>query len=82
MRVPVYTPIAEPISPTPPSPTDTKHATSMRTATTGLSDGETLGVEYINMATGLFVTILGWLIWVFIAGLNVYLIAMLAKGRR
>ena len=38
-------------------------------------------VEYIDMANGLVVTILGWLIWTFIAGMNLYLIVMLCLGR-
>ena len=44
-------------------------------------DSEEQPLEYINMANGLLVTILGWLIWTFIAGLNVYLIVMLCLGR-
>jgi len=33
--------------------------------------------RYVNMASGWVITILGWSIWGFIAGLNVYLIVML-----
>lgn len=37
--------------------------------------------RYINMASGWVITILGWSIWGFIAGLNVYLIVILCLGR-
>jgi len=37
-------------------------------------------VEWVCMANGWTVAILGWLIWAFIAGLNVYLIVMLCLG--
>jgi len=51
------------------------------TSATGNQDSEEQTVEYIDMANGLVVVILGWLIWAFIAGLNVYLIVMLCLGR-
>jgi Mn2+/Fe2+ NRAMP family transporter len=44
-------------------------------------DSEEQTVEYIDMANGLVVTGLGWVIWAFIAGLNVYLIVMLCLGK-
>jgi Mn2+/Fe2+ NRAMP family transporter len=44
-------------------------------------DPEEQEVEYINMASGWIVTIIGWGIWAFIAGLNIYLIVMLCKGK-
>jgi Mn2+/Fe2+ NRAMP family transporter len=37
-------------------------------------------VEWVCMANGWTVAILGWLIWALIAGLNVYLIVMLCLG--
>jgi Mn2+/Fe2+ NRAMP family transporter len=37
--------------------------------------------RYINMASGWVITFLGWSIWGFIAGLNVYLIVILCLGR-
>jgi Mn2+/Fe2+ NRAMP family transporter len=46
-----------------------------------IQDVEIQDVEYINMANGWILTVLGWLIWLFIAGLNVYLIVMLALGK-
>jgi metal iron transporter len=57
---------------------DDKSTTVLTAAT--LSDSEMQGVEFIDMANGWITTILGWLIWVFIAGLNVYLIVVLALG--
>ena len=61
----------------------TKNSPPMRTI--GLAsvnnDSEEPTVEYIDMANGLIITILGWLIWAFIAGLNVYLIVSLCLGR-
>ena len=44
-------------------------------------DLEVPEVEYVNMANGWVVASLGWLIWAFIAGLNVYLIVMLGLGK-
>ena len=49
--------------------------------TTSSPDTEIQGVEYINVANGWIVGSLGWLIWVLIAGLNVYLIVMLGLGK-
>ena len=49
-------------------------------ATTSNSDAEAHRVEYINMANGWIVATLGWLIWLVITGLNIYLIVMLALG--
>ena len=45
------------------------------------SDAEVQGVEYINMANGRVTATIGWLIWLLITGLNVYLISMLVLGR-
>ena len=44
------------------------------------NDPEGQGVTYVNMANGWTMAILGWLIWAFIAGLNVYLIVQLGLG--
>ena len=44
-------------------------------------DAEIQDVEYLNMANGWIIASLGWLIWAFIAGLNVYLIVMLCMGK-
>ena len=44
-------------------------------------DPEASDVEHVNMANGIVVAVLGWLIWAFITGLNVYLIVMLALGQ-
>jgi metal iron transporter len=50
------------------------------TVVTSNSDPEVQGVEYINMANGWVTATLGWLIWLVITGLNIYLIVMLALG--
>ena len=47
----------------------------------GARDVEVQDVEWIDMANGWVVGTIGWLIWGFIAGLNVYLIVMLGLGR-
>ena len=44
-------------------------------------DSEIQDVEYVNMANGWIVGIISWTIWAFIAGLNLYLIVMLALGK-
>lgn len=44
-------------------------------------DVEVQDVQYVDMANGWIVSILGWAIWAIIAGLNVYLIVMLGLGR-
>jgi metal iron transporter len=87
MRVIVYTespaytqppPVqTEPVTPAPNG--DNKVTTVL--AMPMVSDSETQGVESIDMANGRITTILGWLIWVLITGLNVYLIVMLALGK-
>ena len=51
------------------------------TSATGNQASEEQTVEYIDIANGLVVTIFGWLIWAFIAGMNLYLIVMLCLGR-
>jgi len=53
--------------------------TTLAAATSNL-DTEGQGIEYINMANGWIVRGLGWLIWVIITGLNIYLIVMLGLG--
>ena len=55
--------------------------TPVETPGTEPRDVEVQDVEYINMANGWVVGIIGWLIWAFIAGLNVYLIVMLGLGQ-
>jgi Mn2+/Fe2+ NRAMP family transporter len=55
--------------------------TPVETTGTEPRDVEVQDVEYINMANGWVVGIIGWLIWAFIAGLNVYLIVMLGLGQ-
>jgi Mn2+/Fe2+ NRAMP family transporter len=42
---------------------------------------EVQDVEYVDMANGWIMSIVGWAIWALIAGLNVYLIVMLGLGR-
>jgi len=87
MRVLVSTSIAAPTTTETAATTNdmtdpsTINGKIVSTATTE-SSTETPGVEYVNMASGLVVTILGWLIWTFITGLNIYLIVMLALGKR
>lgn len=49
--------------------------------TSATRDVEVPDVEYVNMANGWIMASLGWAIWAFIAGLNVYLIVMLGLGR-
>ena len=60
-----------------------KVADTTNTAATGVSGGdiELQGIEWANMANGKVVTVLGWGIWLFITGLNVYLIVMLILGK-
>ena len=72
MRVIVYTQ-----NDVPSPPTDNNKPV---TVVTSNSDTEIQGVEYINMANGWIMATLGWLIWLMITGLNVYLIVMLALG--
>ena len=55
--------------------------TPVETTGTEPRDVEVQDVEYINMANGWVVGIIGWLIWAFITGLNVYLIVMLGLGQ-
>jgi metal iron transporter len=89
MRVAVY-------APPPPSPpvriTSLTYGTNKPGVITNtVSNSDTLtdasnlnterqGVEYVDMSNGWITTVIGWLIWAFIAGLNVYLIVMLGKG--
>jgi metal iron transporter len=47
----------------------------------GTGDIELQGVEWVDLSSGKVMTVLGWLIWLFIAGLNVYLIVMLILGQ-
>jgi hypothetical protein len=64
--------------------TETATATGMQTTGTETAaprDVEVQDVEWIDMANGWIVGGIGWLIWAFLAGLNVYLIVMLALGR-
>jgi Mn2+/Fe2+ NRAMP family transporter len=44
-------------------------------------DIELQGVEWVDMANGKVVMVLGWLMWFIIAALNVYLIVMLILGQ-
>jgi Mn2+/Fe2+ NRAMP family transporter len=55
--------------------------TTTESAGEGARDLEVQDVEWIDMANGWVVGTIGWLIWTFIAGLNVYLIVMLGLGR-
>ena len=82
MRVVVYRPLPS-IESLPVTAVDAK-ASRPITATTSATwnqASEEQTVEYIDMANGLVVTIFGWLIWAFIAGMNLYLIVMLCLGR-
>jgi Mn2+/Fe2+ NRAMP family transporter len=72
MRVAVYAP---------PLPTNVTDQASGKPAQTPTPDPEVQGVEYIDMANGYTMTILGWIIWTFIAALNIYLIVMLGLGQ-
>jgi len=56
-------------------------STTVESAGEGARDVEVQDVEWIDMANGWVVGTIGWLIWAFIAGLNVYLIVMLGLGR-
>lgn len=56
-------------------------ATTVESAREGPRDVEVQDVEWIDMANGWIVGTIGWLIWGFITGLNVYLIVMLGLGR-
>jgi Mn2+/Fe2+ NRAMP family transporter len=82
MRVVVYRPLPS-IESLPITAVDAKASQPMTatTSATGNQASEEQTVEYIDMANGLVVTILGWLIWAFIAGMNLYLIVMLCLGR-
>jgi len=44
-------------------------------------DIELQGAEWVDLSSGKVMTVLGWLIWLFITGLNVYLIVMLILGQ-
>jgi len=57
--------------------TSEKEKISERVSTIENGEAEDQEERYINMASGLVVTLLGWSIWGFITGLNVYLIVML-----
>lgn len=48
---------------------------------TGAGDIELQAVEWVDLSSGKVMTVLGWLIWLFITGLNVYLIVMLILGQ-
>ena len=61
------------------APTDGKLTPAPSGAATG--DIELQGIEWVDMSSGKVMTVLGWLIWGFIAGLNVYLIVMLILGQ-
>jgi len=78
MKVPVYRDISA--SPQPMGST-VKVNESGTSATPSGRDLEVPEIEYVNMANGWVVASLGWLIWAFIAGLNVYLIVMLGLGK-
>ena len=82
MRVVVYRPLPS-IESVPITAVGAKASQPMTatTSATGNLASEEQTVEYIDMANGLVVTILGWLIWAFIAGMNLYLIVMLCLGR-
>jgi Mn2+/Fe2+ NRAMP family transporter len=82
MKVVVYRqlPSTESLAITTVGGKDSQPVTATTSATVNQGSEEQT-VEYIDMANGLVVTILGWLIWVFIAGLNVYLIVMVCLGR-
>ena len=61
--------------------TSGKEKISGHVSTVENGDAEDQEERYINMASGRLVSFLGWLIWGFIAGLNVYLIVMLCLGK-
>lgn len=71
---------------TPSAVTGTPTAEATGTDVVGIEAGtrrdvEVQDVEWIDMANGWVVGGIGWLVWAFIAGLNVYLIVMLGLGR-
>ena len=63
------------------APTGGKEKISGHVSTVENGDAEDQEEIYVNMASGWVVSFLGWSIWGFIAGLNVYLIVMLCLGR-
>ena len=63
------------------APTIGKEKISRHASTLENGNAEDQEERYINMASGRLVTFLGWSIWGFIAGLNVYLIVMLCLGK-
>jgi metal iron transporter len=58
-----------------------KVAEPLETTNSAIRDAEIPNVEYVNMANEVVVATIGWLIWAFITGLNVYLIVMLCLGK-
>jgi Mn2+/Fe2+ NRAMP family transporter len=44
-------------------------------------DEEVQNLEYVDMANGWIISGLAWLMWAFIAALNVYLLVMLGLGK-
>jgi Mn2+/Fe2+ NRAMP family transporter len=63
------------------SPSQTRSAAISSESTLTANDPDGQLVEYVNMANGWTMAIIGWLVWMFIAGLNVYLIVMLGMGK-
>ena len=65
------------------SPETTAKITTTDSAATGISGGdiELQGIEWVDMANGKVVAFIGWGIWLFITGLNIYLIVMLILGK-
>jgi Mn2+/Fe2+ NRAMP family transporter len=60
------------------TPVDGKVTPATSTET---GDIELQGAEWVDLSSGKVMTVLGWLIWLFITGLNVYLIVMLILGQ-
>jgi Mn2+/Fe2+ NRAMP family transporter len=76
MRVAIYNPQSTSLLARPSKPSDVKLETV--TICNSAQDSEIQDVEDVNMANG---WIIGWTIWAFIAGLNIYLIVMLGLGK-
>ena len=43
-------------------------------------DEEIQDVEWVDMSNGIFVTVIGWAVWIFITAMNIYLIVQLGLG--
>jgi len=79
MRVAIYSTQPTSLPARPSKTSDIKLETI--TICNSAQDSEIQDVEYVNMANEWIIGIIGWTIWTFIAGLNLYLIVMLGLGK-